>query len=462
MTLHQKRGIGNFIVLLCSLALPYVCDAAAFPKYTIVDLGTLGGEISLAYGINEQGAIAGKSETAEGDMMSFYWDQISGFTEIGLGRAFGINDSGEVVGNYHKHTDDAFIWDVENGLGFLNKGDFLFATANGISNSGKAVGYARKFNDVAGTKAIVWDSSAGTLVEIGSLNGPSYAYGINSMGETVGNFGDPSRAFVWSESEGIADLGVLNEPNEDTWQYYARDINDGGQVVGYLETDDDKYRAFIWERETGIQLLSGDGDSRAYAVNRYGHVVGAQKTIIGFEGKAYLWRDGERIDLNQSIPPNSGWELREARDISDSGKICGSGFINGEIHAFLLNPVVSIMADIKANGSDAPIRISTKDELLITLELDPSSAEGENADWWVIAQTTFAPPTDWYGYVYPAGWAPGINLCIQMPLFRLYPHDVLKTSLPVGTYTFYFALDDPDGKAFGPWWGMDSVGVTVE
>ena len=35
-------------------------------------------------------------------------------------------------------------------------------------------------------------------------------------------------------------------------------------------------------------------------------------------------------------------------------------------------------------------------------------------------------------------------------------------TLPVGDYTFYFALDAPDGDATGPWWGMDSVEVTVQ
>ena len=35
-------------------------------------------------------------------------------------------------------------------------------------------------------------------------------------------------------------------------------------------------------------------------------------------------------------------------------------------------------------------------------------------------------------------------------------------TLPVGNYTFYFAVDDPDGMATGPWWGMDSVEVTVQ
>ncbi len=447
-----------FIFSLPIILLHIICEAAPLPKYAILDLGTLGGNTSIAYGVNEQGAVAGKSDTTDGNMTAFYWDPVSGIVEIGWGEALGINDAGEVVGNIHKHTDDAFIWDAAGGLSFLNKGDFLFATANGISNSGKAVGYARKFNDIDGTKAILWDSQAGTLTEIGSLEDPGYAFAINGLGEVVGHSGNPSRAFLWSEPGGMVDLGTLNEA---PWQYYARDINDGGQVAGYLKTDNREYKAFIWDDKTGMRLLPGDGESLAFAVNRHGHVVGAQGTMIGLEGKAYLWMDDQRIDLNHTLPSDSGWELREARDISDMGQICGTGRINGEIHAFLLTPLVSAIADIKANGSDAPITVSPADPVSITLELDPFLKQGVNADWWVAVNTPFEPPADWYSYVYPVGWSPRIHPCVQMPLFHLPTFEILNTTLPVGGYTFYFALDDPDGEATGPWWGIDAVYVNV-
>jgi hypothetical protein len=35
-------------------------------------------------------------------------------------------------------------------------------------------------------------------------------------------------------------------------------------------------------------------------------------------------------------------------------------------------------------------------------------------------------------------------------------------ALRVGNYTFYFAIDDPDGQPTGPWWGLDSVLVQVQ
>jgi hypothetical protein len=53
----------------------------------------------------------------------------------------------------------------------------------------------------------------------------------------------------------------------------------------------------------------------------------------------------------------------------------------------------------------------------------------------------------WYSYVYPDGWKPGINLCLQKPVFKLPPLEVLNRTLPAGDYTFYFVLDaQPDGN----------------
>jgi len=74
--------------------------------------------------------------------------------------------------------------------------------------------------------------------------------------------------------------------------------------------------------------------------------------------------------------------------------------------------------------------------------------------------TPFAAPGDWYTYVYPTGWMPGVHLCAQTGLFDLAPFQVLNMALPVGNYTFYFAIDLPDGIPTAEL--MDSVTVQVQ
>ncbi len=442
-----------------SAAFPGPCGSAPLPEYSITDLGTLGGDVSMAYDVNEQGAVVGKSTTSDGAYMSFYWDSKSGMVAIGLGKALGLNNLGQVVGNHHQHNDNAFIWDAVDGFAYLNKGDFLFATANGIGDSGKAVGYARNYNDIDGTRALLWDPASDTFSILEGLEGPAYASAINGFEDVAGYSGDPCRAFLWNRSEGITYLDALND---EGWSYYAADINDEGQVVGYVRTASDEFRAFIWDQEAGMRLLSGEGESRALAVNRYGHAVGAQGTLIGLGGTAYLWKDGERTDLNDVIPSDSGWELRDARGISDAGLICGTGLFNGELHAFLLEPAAPIAAGVKANGVDSSITVASTEPVSITVSLDPGSHAGETADWWIAAHASFDLTETWYSYVHPTGWMPEVHVCTRTGLFALSEIEVFNTPLPPGNYTFYFALDDPDGAAAGPWWALDSVEVTVE
>jgi hypothetical protein len=83
--------------------------------------------------------------------------------------------------------------------------------------------------------------------------------------------------------------------------------------------------------------------------------------------------------------------------------------------------------------------------------------------WYITGTFPFNVPLDWFTYVYTTGWQAGINLCIQTPLFNLPAFEISNMALPVGNYTFYFALDAPDGTATGPWWGgLNSVEVTVQ
>ena len=120
------------------------------------------------------------------------------------------------------------------------------------------------------------------------------------------------------------------------------------------------------------------------------------------------------------------------------------------------------MPDIKANGESGPLTVSRGAPVSVTVSLDPGNRPVKKADWWVVAHTPFKPPFDWYSYVYPKGWQPGIHVCVQMLPFQLPPSfEVLNMALPVGDYTFYFALDEnADGVVDETW--KDSVEVRVE
>src|SRR5262245_3298307 len=70
--------------------------------YIPIDLGTLGGQDSIAQRINSRGQIAGASETASGAIHACLWDNLVPIDLGTLGgatsEAQGINDLGHVVG----------------------------------------------------------------------------------------------------------------------------------------------------------------------------------------------------------------------------------------------------------------------------------------------------------------------------------------------------------------------------
>jgi probable HAF family extracellular repeat protein len=142
----------------------------------------------------------------------------------------------------------------------------------------------------------------------------------------------------------MRDLGVLGidvPGQENTSQ--AHDINDVGQVTGFSETKiglpsgAGPNHAFIWTEATGmVDIDQNPGRAtNGLAINNHGDVVGIMNTSTG--PHAFVYTEGQIWDLNDLIPPDSGWTLMEAHDISDSGEIVGWGIHDGSFRAFALN-----------------------------------------------------------------------------------------------------------------------------
>lgn len=113
--------------------------------------------------------------------------------------------------------------------------------------------------------------------------------------------------------------------------------------------------------------------------------------------------------------------------------------------------------DLKLNGMDALTTLTSGTPLTATIQMNAGEQAGEDADWWITAET----PMGWYYYDYPDGWYFGgdgmedSKPAYQGPLFSMTePLEVLRMSgLPVGSYVFYFGFDttvngEMDGSVF--------------
>jgi probable HAF family extracellular repeat protein len=78
----------------------------------------------------------------------------------------------------------------------------------------------------------------------------------------------------------------------------------------------------------------GGSSSIGLGINNLGQVTGSATTAAGL-GHAFLYRDGQMIDLNNVIDPALGVTLFNAQGINDEGQIVANSFGR----AFLLTPV---------------------------------------------------------------------------------------------------------------------------
>jgi probable HAF family extracellular repeat protein len=88
------------------------------------------------------------------------------------------------------------------------------------------------------------------------------------------------------------------------------------------------------------RILPGESFSWAYAINDAGQIVGHSGSgpQCCWRDRAVIWTGSVIADLNDLIPPDSGWVLTMATGINDAGQIVGQGTIGGQTHAFLLTP----------------------------------------------------------------------------------------------------------------------------
>jgi probable HAF family extracellular repeat protein len=254
----MKRFIGmSWLTILALTA--FLLVQPAFADLTIIttDLGTLGGENSKAYAINNKGQVVGESDTSSvGLKHAFIW-QDGVMTDLGtLGgpssKAYAINNKGQVVGSGDTASGvrHAFIWQKgemsDLGVFYGNYSD-----AYGINDKGQVVGGSTSYGGSVYSPVIPFMWQDGVMSEI--YDGPplpvegTSAQSINNKAQVVGDVGNPMTANAYILQNGI--MTYLATKPDGGLLYYsnANSINDKGQVAGSVQSDSDNpYRAVIW------------------------------------------------------------------------------------------------------------------------------------------------------------------------------------------------------------------------
>ena len=358
---HINEGREKMKYAIIAAMLMFMAVGSAFGQADAIDLGTLGGNYSVATAINESGLIVGSSLNASGQRRAVLWG-FGGPIDLGSmsggwSRANDINDAGLVVGTddieNHGPNERGFLVSPQGGvwyqdLDFDGNNDLMVGLptlggvrsgGKGINNSGLAVGYA----DPSGGSEVAaqWDTTVPPLTAV-QLTGGSIAGDVNDSGLVVG--GRPnSPACVWDDPSTRRDLPVLAGGNS-----FAHGVNNNDVVVGFGPNAGGQRRAQLWMPDlagdyltaTDLPSLSGDW-SEAYNVNDAGYVVGESR-VAGGDHHAFIWHsDLGMVDLNDLLPAGTIWDyLQVAKDINEHGDVVGDGFLlSGEQHAFVMETV---------------------------------------------------------------------------------------------------------------------------
>jgi uncharacterized membrane protein len=245
-------------------------------SFTAIDFPLFGTTGQSALAINDRGQIVGQTASASGkylfDRGEFTQitadavgvvrginnrDEISGFGGFGgkhgflfdlhrgtgtqldvpganLTEAIGLNDQGEVVGDYRDATTgrfDGFLW----RSGTFNVIDFPGATGTGlqgINNRGQIVGFYNLNNNPNGdTHGFLYEFGQFTTIDIklpGALQTVPYA--INDSGEIVGLYVDNqgNHGFVLKSSE----VRIIDFPIASVTSTLIVGVNNAGTIVG--------------------------------------------------------------------------------------------------------------------------------------------------------------------------------------------------------------------------------------
>lgn len=275
--------------------------------------------------------------TAVAQNHAFRWDPTTGMRDLGtLGNdsfAYGINDSGTVVGVYVPNDGrwyyHGFVWTEATGMvdiGVPGGGDSMTAEVFcfGINSAGNVVGRARQ---VDGRQvAFFWSPTDGFTV-LGDIstnadNGNS-AYAINDLDQVTGNLVVQKRgiiyhAFLWSP--GMAhprDLGVV-----DGAQYsLGNAINNLTKIVGGSYPSPNYFEPMSWTKKSGMTLVGtipGTIASLAYAINDAGQIIGLDQT--GASDLAWYTAPGIGLKFLKGL----GGKATYAQGINQAGVIVGS------------------------------------------------------------------------------------------------------------------------------------------
>jgi uncharacterized membrane protein len=251
---------------------------ATSPKVEIVggygNSPVLGNESFLMYGSESKGVV---TETYQS--VTF-----PGATEQS---AFGVNDAGQIVGEYADSSGVQHGWELSGGTFTTIDVPFAGATAtgaNGINDSGEIAGGW----DGSGVTQHGFTLIGGTYTSFDCFSAvATWAWSLNNKGDIVGYYILTDGVFHGFVLSGGTCTSI--DPPGSVWTI-PQGINDAGDVVGgYCTTNAcmdtlNGLQGFLWSHGTFTTFtIAGATGTALGAINDRGLILGGYNDVAGYE-----------------------------------------------------------------------------------------------------------------------------------------------------------------------------------
>lgn len=253
-----------------------------------------GSTSTAAYGINDDGVIAGAFTGQDAQLHAFFGTADGQYTTFDAGTggtiANAIDNRGIVVGFSNAASGDAGAQPIferkPNGdvLGVTRSGEQLMGFAFGMENTKDR--FVGAYWDPAKHQTVAFRGRDGVWksdVIIRDVHQASAAHGINAQGVVVGSyFRPPMHGFVLEGRK----LTVVDYPSARAVATELEAINDLGHATGQWVDRQGHTHAFLYDTATGIFTdirVRGASDVFAYGINIDDNVA------VDTESAAYVW-----------------------------------------------------------------------------------------------------------------------------------------------------------------------------
>jgi uncharacterized membrane protein len=255
---HGGIGVGQSLRTDGSQAFTWTLNGGLVPLPNLS-----GRSFAVANSANDKGSVVGTAATTffDSDRLPVIWQngvvsQLPLPPGETLGDANSVNASAVAVGSVDAGSlQRGVIYSGSNAtiITQTTANGSYFLTAFGINDSGRVVGQGIDPTNAARNVGIVYDIGQSTAFEVGALPGfnGALAFGVSNTGYVVGssmlNQGS-GLPFIWSDQGGIVAIPLATGTSEGS----ARAVNSAGWVVG---TDSSAFAIpFLYDGMTTYRL----------------------------------------------------------------------------------------------------------------------------------------------------------------------------------------------------------------